>query len=114
MAIPTIQFAKAVPDRNEALLFAAPDGLRAAELAAQPGLASNPPGRPTSCQPPSSGSGLIPGILRTALIGAAKKTTLYAGPDCRVAWGWPVTSMVTESRPPHPSVISCESATAPR
>ena len=44
MAIPTIQFAKAVLDRNEAILFAALDGLDADELARQPGLDSNPIG----------------------------------------------------------------------
>ena len=44
MAIQTIQFAKAVLDRNEAILFAALDGLDADELARQPGLDSNPIG----------------------------------------------------------------------
>lgn len=44
---------------------------------------SNSHGCLTSCQTLSSGSGLIPGILLTSLIGAAKKTTLYAGPDGR-------------------------------
>ena len=44
MAIPTIQFAKAVLDRNEAILFAALDGLDADELARQPGPDSNPIG----------------------------------------------------------------------
>ena len=44
MAIQTVQFAKAVLDRNEAILFEALDGLDAEELHRQPGPDSNPIG----------------------------------------------------------------------
>ena len=44
MAIQTIQFAKAVLDRNEGILFEALDGLDAEELHRQPGPDSNPIG----------------------------------------------------------------------
>ncbi len=44
MAIQTVQFAQAVLDRNEAILFEALDGLDAQELHRQPGPDSNPIG----------------------------------------------------------------------
>ena len=44
MAVPTVQFAQAVLDRNEAILFEALGGLDAEELARQPGPDSNPIG----------------------------------------------------------------------
>ena len=37
----------------------------------------------TSCPTLSSGSGLIPDILLTSLIGGANRINLYAGPACR-------------------------------
>ena len=44
MAIQTVQFAQAVLDRNEAILFEALDGLDTEELHGQPGPDSNPIG----------------------------------------------------------------------
>ncbi len=44
MAIQTVQFAKAVLDRNEGILFEALNGLDAEDLARQPGPDSNPIG----------------------------------------------------------------------
>lgn len=45
----------------------------------------------TSCPTLSSGSGLIPDILLTSLIGGANRTNLYGAPPAETAWGWSVT-----------------------